>query len=144
MTSPAPITATPTKERQIDSQQFTIRKQDHEKALALFSKILKYQQAHPEIYYYTRTRVFFREDPNNSENEFWMFMDEYDNREVYWEALMNAATTNPESASHLAAWKALIVPPAPEGHIVWTEAQELRVQYKSREPLYPCATEFKD
>ena len=137
MTHIEPIRAAPTDERQIDSQQFTIRKQDHEKAVALFSRILKYQRAHPEIYYYTRTRVFFREDPTNPDHETWMFMDEYDNRAVYWQSLMDAVAKDPESAANMAAWKALIVPPPPTGHIVWTEIQELRVQFEFREPLFP-------
>ena len=36
-------------------------------------------------------------------------------------------------AANLAAWQALVVPPPPTGHIVWTEIQELRVQFR-------CAT----
>lgn len=109
------------------------------KAMALFSKVLKFQHSRPDLYYYTRTRVFFREDPADPEHEIWMFMDEYDNREVYFKSLMDAASNDPESASNMAAWKALLGPPAPEGHIVWTKAQELRVQYDFREPLYPCS-----
>jgi len=139
MTHIEPIRATPTDKCQIDSQQFAIRKQDHEKAITLFERILKYQHAHPELYYYTRTRVFFREDPTNPDHEIWMFIDEYDNRAVYWQSLMDAAAKDAESAANMTAWKALIVPPPPTGHVVWTEIQELRVHFEFREPLYPVA-----
>ena len=126
-----PIRATTTEERQIDSQHFTVRKNDHDKAVALFAGILNYQKAHPEIYYYTRSRSFFREDPTNPDHEIWMFIDEYDNRAVYWQSLLDAAANDANGAANLAAWQALVVPPPPTGHIVWTEIQELRVQFRS-------------
>ena len=139
-----PIRATTTEERQIDSQHFTVRKNDHDKAVALFAGILNYQKAHPEIYYYTRSRSFFREDPTNPDHEIWMFIDEYDNRAVYWQSLLDAAANDANGAANLAAWQALVVPPPPTGHIVWTEIQELRVQFRFREPLWPGCPDKED
>src|SRR3974390_631315 len=139
-----PIRATTTEERQIDSQHFTVRKNDHDKAVSLFAGILNYQKAHPEIYYYTRSRSFFREDPTNPDHEIWMFIDEYDNRAVYWQSLLDAAANDANGAANLAAWQALVVPPPPTCHIVWTEIQELRVQFRFREPLWPGGPHKED
>jgi hypothetical protein len=133
-----PIRATPTAERQIDTVHVTFRKADHDKAVELLSRVLAYQAAHPEIYYYSRSRTYFREDPSNPEHELWMCVDEYDNREVYWQSLMQAVASDPDSAANMAAFQALAVPPPPAGHLTWTEIQELRVQFDSREPLWPA------
>jgi hypothetical protein len=138
------ITATPTADTLIDQQYFTIRKSDHDKAIGLFSEILAYQKAHPEIYYYTRSRSFLMEDPDNPEHERWMFIDEFDNREVYWQSLMDAAANDADSAANMAAFQALVVPPPPTGHLVWTELTELRVQYEDREPLWPGCIDSTD
>src|SRR3974390_894286 len=139
-----PIRATTTEVRQIDSQHFAVRKNDHDKAVALFAGILNYQKAHPEIYYSPRSRSFFREDPTNPDHEIWMFIDEYDNRAVYWQSLLDAAANDANGAANLAAWQALVVPPPPTGHIVWTEIQELRVQFRFREPLWPGCPDKED
>jgi hypothetical protein len=137
MSQPQPITARPTEEVQIDQQYFTIGKGDHDTAVGLFIKILDYQKAHPEIYYYTRSRSYFRHAPDNPEHETFMFIDEFDNREVYWQSLMNAKHNDSASAANNAAWAALVVPPPPTGHLEWTELKELRIQYGFREPLWP-------
>jgi hypothetical protein len=137
MTPTEPLTAQPTEQTQIDQQYFTIRAADHNKAVAIFSEILAYQQAHPEIYYYTRSRSYFRPDPDNPEHETFMFIDEFDNRDVYWKSLMDAMANDSSSAANNAAFAALVVPPAPTGHIEWTELKDLRIQYGFREPLWP-------
>src|SRR3974377_2636956 len=51
---------------QIDRMEFRIAKADHGKALELFTKILGYQRSHPEIYYYTLSRSWFRQAPANT------------------------------------------------------------------------------
>ena len=141
MTPTEPITAEPTEQTQIDQQYFTIRAADHDKAVAIFSEILAYQMAHPEIYYYTRSRSYFRPDPDNPEHETFMFIDEFDNRDVYWQSLMDAMANDASSAANNAAFAALVVPPAPTGHIEWTELKDLRIQYGFREPLWPGSSD---
>jgi hypothetical protein len=69
---------------QIDSMRFRIAKADHEKALRAFAKILEYQQSHPELYYYTRSRSYFMQAEDNPDQEIWMFIDEYNDRKRYW------------------------------------------------------------
>ena len=34
-------------------------------------------------FYFTRTRSFFRDDPDNPGHEIRMFVDEFDNRDAY-------------------------------------------------------------
>jgi hypothetical protein len=117
---------------QIDSMKFRIAKADHEKALRAFTKVLKYQQDHPEIYYYTRSRSYFMPADDNPEHEIWMFIDEYDDREKYWASLQNAMKNDPDSAANHREFQALILPgsaPMTLKHEVWTEMEELRVQF---------------
>ena len=119
---------------QIDSGKFRIAKADHEKALRAFAKILQYQQAHPEIYYYTWSRSYFMEAEDNPDHEIWMFIDEYDDRQKYWESLQNAHKNNPASAEHFREFMALAVPEK-DGSAVdhrretWTELEGLRVVF---------------
>jgi hypothetical protein len=96
---------------QIDSMRFRIAKADHEKALRAFAKILEYQQSHPELYYYTRSRSYFMQAEDNPDQEIWMFIDEYDDRKRYWESLQNAIKNDPVSAENFRAFMELIVPP---------------------------------
>jgi hypothetical protein len=122
---------------QIDSGKFRIAKADHEKALRAFTKILEYQQAHPEIYYYTWSRSYFMEAEDNPDHEIWMFIDEYDDRQKYWESLQNALKNNPASAEHFREFLELTVPGSAtkDGATVgvrretWTELEELRVEF---------------
>jgi hypothetical protein len=122
---------------QTDSMKFRILKKDHEKALQAFPKILQYQQAHPEIYYYTRSRSYFMDAEDNPDYEIWMFIDEYDNREKYWDSLQNAMKNDPASAENYRNFLTLMIPgSATESgsaaglrHEVWTEMEELRVEF---------------
>ena len=118
---------------QIDRMEFRIAKTDHGKALELFTKILGYQRSHPEIYYYTRSRSWFREAPDNPGHEIWMFIDEYDDREKYWNSLQQAIMNDPASADNNRRWAEILVPgTTPKAHEVWTELEELRVEFKGR------------
>ena len=118
---------------QIDRMEFRIAKTDHGKALELFTKILDYQRMHPEIYYYTRSRSWFREAPDNPDQEIWMFIDEYDDREKYWNSLQQAMMNDRASADNNRRWAEILVPgTTPKVHEVWTELEELRVEFKGR------------
>ena len=101
-----------------------------------FRVALDFQQTHPEIFYYTRTRLFFRDDPTNPNHEIVTFFDEYDNRDTYMQALTNGSS-HPEIRARAAGFLKYVVK-APSGHIVWTELQELRVEFEFREPLWPA------
>ena len=115
---------------QIDSMRFRIAKADHEKALRIFTRILDYQRSHPELYYYTRSRSYFMTAEDNPDHEIWMFIDEYDDRKKYWDSLQNAMKNDPASAENYRKFMGLVIPgTAPKGHEVWTEMEELRVEY---------------
>ena len=119
------------KKTQIDSMRFRIAKADHAKALEMFKKILGYQRAHPELYDYFLTRSYFMEAPDNPDHEIWMFIDEYDDREKYWKSLQNAMKNDPTSAENNRRWMEMVVPGfIPKGHEVWTELEELRVDFR--------------
>ena len=118
---------------QIDRMEFRIAKTDHGKALQIFTKILDYQRSHPEIYYYTRSRSWFMEAPDNPNHEIWMFIDEYDDREKYWNSLRQALMNDPASADYYRGWSEILVPgTTPKGREVWTELEELRVEFEGR------------
>jgi hypothetical protein len=114
---------------QIDSMSYRVEKADHDRAVALFKDMLDYQRSHPELYHYTRSRTFFMDAPDNPDQEVWMFIDEYDDREKYWASLMNAAQNDPQSAENRRRWAEIVVQPPPTGHDVWTELDELRVEF---------------
>ena len=115
---------------QIDSMRFRIAKADHEKALRVFTKILDYQRSHPELYHYSRSRSCLMDAEDNPDQEIWMFIDEYDDREAYWDSLQKAMRDDPTSAENNRTWMELIVPgTTPKGHEVWTEMEQLRVEF---------------
>src|SRR6516165_4520298 len=95
---------------QIDRMEFRIAKSDHDKALELFARMLGYQRSHPEIYYYSLSRSWFREAPDNPDHEIWMFIDEYDDREKYWTSLQQALMNDLASADNNRQWREILVP----------------------------------
>jgi len=117
---------------QVDTMTFRIAVEDHDRAIALFTDILQYQREHPELYYYSRSRTFFRPADDNPDHELWFFIDEYDDRDKYWESLMSALQSDPRSAENQRAWADIVLPPLPKGHEVWTEIDPLRVEYEGR------------
>src|SRR3974377_2451954 len=109
---------------QIDSMRFRIAKADHEKALPVFTKILDYQRSHPELYHYSRSRSCLMDAEDNPDQEIWMFIDEYDDREAYWDSLELVQRNDPTSAENNRRWKEILVPgTVPKHHEVWTEAE---------------------
>jgi hypothetical protein len=112
--------------------EFRIAKADHGKALELFTKVLDYQRSHPEIYYYARSRSWFREAPDNPNHEIWM-SSMNDDREKYWNSLQQAIMKETASADNNRRWAAILVPgTTPKVHEVWTELEELRVEFEGR------------
>jgi len=140
-----PITATPTDLRQIDQAVMVIKAEDEAAALAAAKKTLAFQQASPDVFYYTRTRIYMAPYVNadgtlDPAKALLTFFDEFDNYPVYFASLLTAAVTRPavlrlgreflrhaqqsDSRDH-------------RGHITWTERPEMRVIVESRKPLYP-------
>ena len=131
-----PITAEPTEQTQIDTESYTIRVSDHDAVVSILSKIFDHQRSHPDVYYYTRSRSYFRPDPDNSDHELWMLVTEYDNREAYRKSLTDSLSGQ-HTTTEIAALQELSVPATTAESAVWTEFPELRVQFAFREPLWP-------
>ena len=118
---------------QIDSGRYRVLKANHEKAVEVFKVILEHQHAHPEIFYYSRSRTFFMDAPDNPDEEIWMFIDEYDDREKYWSSLMKALTVDSETDEKRQSSLKFMIPGTElKGHEIWTEIEDLRVEFKDR------------
>ena len=119
---------------QVDIGKMRVKKENHEKAVEIFADMLKYQHSHPELFYYSRTRSFYMDAPDNPDEEIWMFIDEYDNREKYWNALLSSTKDNPVLLEKLQKCFSVMSPPATHlvQHEVWTEIKELRIVFKDR------------
>jgi hypothetical protein len=133
------ITATPTAATQTDRLEFRVHESNHDEMVTTLTRIIQYQQAHPELYYYTRSRTFFRSDPSDATKEIWMTIVESDNQGVCAQSQLDAAASDAQAASNQVAFQALLTTPPPS-HYTWTEETNMRVQYAFREPLWPgCA-----
>jgi hypothetical protein len=60
--------------------RWSVRREDHDKVLDVWSKMMDYQRSHREYFYYSRSR-FFVHIGKDSQQEDWMFLDEYERRE---------------------------------------------------------------
>jgi hypothetical protein len=119
---------------QVDIGKIRVKKENHAKAVEMFTDMLNYQHSHPELFYYSRTRSFFMDAPDNSSEEIWMFIDEYDNREKYWNALITSIKDNPALLEKLNKCFSIMSPPATRlaAHEVWSEIEEMRVVFENR------------
>ncbi|MDR1414301.1 MAG: hypothetical protein LBI96_00690 [Odoribacteraceae bacterium] len=119
---------------QIDIGKMRVKKENHARAVEIFADMLRYQHAHPELFYYSRTRSFFMDAPDAPDEEIWMFIDEYDNREKYWNALITSVDGNPLLLEKLHACFSILTPPASRlaPHETWTEIEEMRISFEHR------------
>jgi hypothetical protein len=119
---------------QVDIGKFRVKKENHAQAVEAFVDMLNYQYSHPELFYYSRTRSFFMDAPDNPDEEIWMFVDEYDNREKYWNALITSTKDNPILLEKLHRCWSVMNPPVSHliEHEIWTETEEMRVVFENR------------
>ena len=120
-----------------DQNVLAIRITDRADAITAIKARLAYESQHPDRFYFNRVRVFTAAHPRDRTKEKLMVFYESDDRDKYRESFSNAKATDAgyrtltENASRY-------VLDDPETRVTtWTELQELRVQYASREPLYP-------
>jgi hypothetical protein len=95
-----PITAKPTDLRQVDQAVMVFKTEDEAAAVAAARLVLEFQQAHPDLFYYTRTRIYLapytRADGTiDASKRFMTFFDELDNYLMYFAALLTAALRRP-------------------------------------------------
>jgi hypothetical protein len=140
-----PITAEPTDLRQIDQAFMVIKAEDEAAALAAAKRTLDFQQANPNVFYYTRTRIYVARYVNadgtiDLGKMLLTFFDEFDNYPVYFASLLTAPARR--SAALRLGWGFLRYAQRSDprnhlGHITWTERHDMRVNVESRKPLYP-------
>ena len=141
-----PITASPTDLRQIDQAFMVAKAEERQEVLAAASAVLEFQQAHPDAFYYTRTRIYTAPYANTDGTTdpaklLLTFFDEFDNYLVYFAALLTAVAKQPGIVRYqrgLLKYSQSADAADKRGHITWTERQELRVTVESRKPLYPA------
>ena len=94
--------------------------------------MLDYQKSHPEKIHYVKSR-FYTMTEEDSSDEQWMFIDEYENREDF-DKTMKTFNEDPElikmSDEFFPKWDTLIVPKSRAKGEVWTEVEKLRVEFK--------------
>jgi hypothetical protein len=147
-----PITASPTDLRQIDQGTVVAKAEQREEVLAAMSAVLEFQQAHPDAFYYTRTRIYTApylnaDGTTDPAKLVFTFFDEFDNYLVYFAALLTAVAKQPRLVRYqrgLLKYSQSADPADKRAHTTWTERQELRVTVESRKPLYPAGGTGKD
>ena len=141
-----PIAAGPTDLRQIDQAVVVLKAEEEAAALGAAKQVLRFQQANPDLFYYTRTRIYLAPYTNadgtiDASKRLMTFFDEFDNYLVYFAALLTAVPRRP-AVLRLARGMLKYAQPSDgrdhRGHITWTELQDMRVNVKSRKPLYPA------
>jgi hypothetical protein len=141
-----PITADRTDLRQIDQGVVVFKAEQEAAVLAATKQALEFQQASPDIFYYTRTRLYLAPYANadgtiDASKQLLTFFDEFDNYPVYFAALLTAIPRRPVV---LRLGRGMLKYAQPSdgrdhrSHITWTERQDLRVNVESRKALYPA------
>ena len=141
-----PVTARPTELRQIDQAVTVAKAQDRDAVLAAGAKALANQQAHPDIFYYTRTRIYLADytdtDGSTDPDKFLMtFFDEFDNYPAYFAALLSAPVKQPavvRLGRDMLKYGLTSDPRGHRTHTTWTEQQDMRVSVADRKVLYPA------
>jgi hypothetical protein len=67
---------------------------------------------------------------DNPDEEIWMFIDEYDDREAYMSSLLNAQKTHPTSADNYCRFMEIAISNSIQKREVWTEMEALRVDFR--------------
>ena len=123
--------------KQIASMRYRIKKTNHNKALHVSREYLDYEQAHPEIFNYNRTRYYFRDASENSDEEEWMFIDWFDDYQTYLNSLDSAQEKDPEAQRLRKQFMSVVVPGSltHDSREQWTEAEELRVDFPGTDSI---------
>jgi hypothetical protein len=111
--------------------RWRVSKENSKKQFEFMRWWMDWQRSHPEKLYYTKSRLFTSTEEESPE-ENWMFLDEYEQREDF-DKQMKAAHEDPELAKVIndecfPRWDPLIVPGSKRKGEAWTELEELRVE----------------
>ncbi|MTV81787.1 hypothetical protein [Secundilactobacillus folii] len=117
----------------VDMMRVRIPKKDFKKARKLAGEILEYQQEHHELYAYDHTQVYVTDSTDYPDDNVWMFIDQYSNREDYLESLVNAAKSDPQSTKNRSDFYAMLTKGQTPKHETWTVLPELVVDYSNQQ-----------
>ncbi|GAB3930785.1 hypothetical protein GCM10011575_47490 [Microlunatus endophyticus] len=126
--------------RIIETATWRIKQADHNKFLQVAvhgpfgddTNGLGWQANHPEAIYYSKTRNFCRKIENSDEEE-WIFIDEYDSVEAYTkshEHLYGAEQYQEMQTEGYKRTMELMVPGSLTGHMVWEEVPGTNLEFK--------------
>jgi hypothetical protein len=121
-----------------DQHVSVVRASDAADALAAVEARLTYEREHPDQFYFTRARVFTTPHAHDRGKELLMVLYEADDDVKYLESFTKAAATDADYQTAIAEVDRFVLDDPETRVTTWTELQELRVQYESREPLYPA------
>jgi hypothetical protein len=111
--------------------RWRVRKEDHDKVLDVWSKMMDYQRTHGKYFHYAKSRFFVHSGKELPEED-WMFLDEYERREDY-DKWMKVVREDPEIVGLMddffPKWDPLIVPDSKKSE-TWTEVEGLRTVLK--------------
>jgi len=112
--------------------RWNVRKEDHDKMLDIWSKMMDYQRSHRKYFHYARSR-FFVHIGKESSGEEWMFLDEYERREDY-DKWMDVVHKESEIIrlmdDFFPKWDAITIPGSKKSE-TWAETEELRAVLKN-------------
>lgn len=115
-------------DKTVETMQYHVLKADHSKMVNALTKALQYQRDNPSLIHYSLSHTWFCEDPENPEQEIWMFMDEAKSHEDYASSMVSSQADS-QIASYTQQFKKMIIPgSSPLQHIVWEEIPELHVE----------------
>jgi hypothetical protein len=78
---------------QLGISGFKAKKEDHDEIERGFRALLDFEQTHSDLWHYSSTRYYTRDVPGSSDEEYWMFIDRFEDYEDYIASLTNAASS---------------------------------------------------
>ena len=114
---------------QIAIMRMRAKKSDHDKVEQAFKDYMDYEHEHPELFHYSSTRFYFMDAPGHPGEETWMFIDHFDDYQKYLDSLGKAVGSDPTTQEHFRRCMALMVPHSVSERELWTEAEQLRVDF---------------
>lgn len=115
----------------IEMMQYKILKKDHNKMVELMKKALAYQKSNPDLIKYSLSRTWFKQDPENPNQEIWMMIDEFKDHNKYKET-MKSAEENDIAYYYQCKFMDLVIKEnAPLEHEVWEQIDDLQVNLES-------------
>ncbi len=115
-------------DKKVETMEYRVLKVNHQKMVDALAKAVQYQRNNPTLIHYSLSRTWFHEDPENPEQEIWMFMDEAKNHDAYASSMVSSQEDT-QAAGYMQHFKDMVIPgSSPLKHTVWEEIPELHVE----------------